>query len=403
MAPVALNELFTLILAILAILLGIAMNARSAALRASNIPPSVLGGLVFAGAFAALHSAFGLELEFAGAIRSALLLVFFVGLGLAAKFSGLRQGGIQVALMCAVIALMVVAQNGTGIALARAFDMAPSLGLFIGSIPLLGGHGTAAAWSQAPEAAGLTGAFELGIAAATLGLVAGGLVAGPVATVLARMARETPATQDAATAAPAAAPGSEPGAGIAAFLSSDRWLRVLLLIAAALAVGQGLQWIAVKMGVTVPAFLTAMFGGVILTNLADVIKHPIDFQLADLVSTVALRLFLAMAMLSLKLWALLAFVGLLSAMLVAQIAVVVLVASLLVFPLMGRDRQAAIAAGGFVGFALGAMPVGLGTMRRLAESLGPAPRAFLVITLAASLFADAANAIGITTLFALLE
>jgi len=178
---------------------------------------------------------------------------------------------------------------------------------------------------------------------------------------------------------------------------------VLLLIAAALAIGQGLQWIAVTMGATVPAFLTAMFGGVILTNLADIIRHPVDFQLADLVSTVALRLFLAMAMLSLKLWALLAFVGLLSAMLVAQIALVVLVASLLVFPLMGRDRQAAIAAGGFVGFALGAMPVGLATMRRLEESLGPAPRAFLVITLAASLFADAANAIGITTLFALLE
>jgi len=401
MASVALNELFTLILAILAILLGIAMNARSATLRASNIPPSVLGGLVFAGAFAALHSAFGLELEFAAEIRSALLLIFFVGLGLAAKFSGLRQGGIQVALMCAVIALMVVAQNGTGVALARAFGLAPSLGLFVGSIPLLGGHGTAAAWAQAPEAAGLDGAFELGIAAATLGLVAGGLVAGPVATALARMARESAATQDATAVAPA--PGNEPGAGIAAFLSSDRWLRVLLLIAAALAIGQGLQWIAGRMGVTVPAFLTAMFGGVILTNLADVIRHPIDFQLADLVSTVALRLFLAMAMLSLKLWALLAFVGLLSAMLVAQIAVVVLVASLLVFPLMGRDRQAAIAAGGFVGFALGAMPVGLGTMRRLSESLGPAPRAFLVITLAASLFADAANAIGITTLFALLQ
>jgi ESS family glutamate:Na+ symporter len=270
-----------------------------------------------------------------------------VGLGLAAKFSGLRQGGIQVALMCAVIALTIVAQNGTGIALAKTFDMAPSLGLFIGSIPLLGGHGTAAAWAQAPEAAGLNGAFELGIAAATLGLVAGGLVACPVATLLARMAREPPAMQDAATAAPAAAPGSESGAGIAAFLSSDRWLRVLLLIAAALAIGQGLQWIAVKMGVTVPAFLTAMF--------------------------------------------------------VAQVTIVVLVALLLVFPLMGRDRQAAIAAGGFIGFALGAMPVGLGTMRRLSESIGPAPRAFLVITLAASLFADAANAIGITTLFALLE
>ena len=296
---------------------------------------------------------------------------------------------------------MVVAQNGVGVALAKAFGMAPSLGLFVGSIPLLGGHGTAAAWAQAPEASGLTGAFELGIAAATLGLVAGGLVAGPVATALARMARKTSATSDAAPEVPT--PGGEPGAGIADILSSDRWLRALLLIAAALAIGQGLQWIAARIGVTVPAFLTAMFGGVILTNLADLVRRPVDFQLADLISTVALRLFLAMAMLSLKLWALLAFVGLLSAMLVAQIAVVVLAGCLLVFPLMGRDHQAAIAAGGFIGFALGAMPVGLGTMRRLSESLGPAPRAFLVLTLAASLFADAANAIGIGTMFALLK
>ena len=401
MAPVALNELFTLILAILAILLGIAMNARSATLSKSNIPPAVSGGLVFACAFAALHSAYGVEIEFAGGNRAALLLVFFVGLGLSAKFSGLRQGGLQVALLCAVIALTVAAQNGAGVALATAFGMQPSLGMFVGSIPLLGGHGTAAAWAQAPEAAGLHGAFELGIAAATIGLVAGGLVAGPVATALARIARERPATADGIPAAPA--PGNEPAAGLFDILSSDRWLRALLLIAAALAIGQGLQWVAMRMNATVPPFLTAMFGGVILTNLADLLRHPVDHQLADLVSTIALRLFLAMALLGLKLWTLLAFVGLLSAMLVAQIAIVVLVASLLVFPLMGRDRQAAIAAGGFIGFALGAMPVGLGTMRRLSESLGPAPRAFLVITLAASLFADAANAVGIGTLFALLK
>jgi len=400
-SPIVLNELFTLVLALLAIMLGIAMNARSATLRASNIPPAVLGGLVFAGAFAALHWAVGLEIEFAGGNRAALLLIFFVGLGLAAKFSGLRQGGIQVALLCVVIALMVVTQNAVGVALAKTFGMAPSLGLFVGSIPLLGGHGTAAAWAQAPEAAGLQGAFELGIAAATLGLVAGGVVAGPFATALARLARAAPRVRD--TAPAAAAPDSDVGTGLAGILSSDRWLRALLLITAALAIGQGLQWVAGRMSVTVPAFLTAMFGGVILTNLADVLKRPVDHELADLISTIALRLFLAMAMLSLKLWALLAFVGLLSAMLVAQIVVVVLVASLLVFPLMGRDREAAIAAGGFVGFALGAMPVGLGTMRRLEESLGPAPRAFLVITLAASLFADAANAIGIGTMFHLLK
>ena len=123
MPPVTLNELFTLILAILAILLGIAMNGRWAALRASNIPPAVLGGLVFACIAAALHAAMGLEIEFASGNRSALLLIFFVGLGLAAKFSGLRKGGVEVALMCCVIAFMVVAQNAVGVALAKAFGL----------------------------------------------------------------------------------------------------------------------------------------------------------------------------------------------------------------------------------------------------------------------------------------
>lgn len=401
MVPFVVNELWTFVLAIAAILLGAWMSARWAWLKASNIPPAVSGGLVFAVVIAILHSTIGREIEFGIENRNALLLIFFVGLGLAAKFSGLRQGGVQVAVLCGVIAVTVAAQNAVGIALAKAFGLQSALGLFIGSISLLGGHGTAAAWAQAHEASDLPGAFELGIAAATLGLVAGGLVAGPVATRLARMARDSAGSTDAGSTEPATA--SEPGAGLANILSSDRWLRVLLLIAAALAIGQALQWAAARMNVTVPGFLTAMFGGIVLTNLADAVKRPIDYHLADLISTIALRLFLAMAMLGLKLWAVAAFVGLLSAMLVVQVFVVVLAAALLVFPAMGRDREAAIAAGGFIGFSLGAMPVGLGTMRRLSESLGPAPRAILVITLAASLFADAANALGITTFFAALR
>jgi len=401
MAPFVVNELWTFVLAIAAILLGAWMSAKWAWLKASNIPPAVSGGLVFAVVIAILHSVIGRDVEFGTVSRNTLLLIFFVGLGLAAKFSGLRKGGVQVALLCAVIALTVAAQNAVGVALAKAFGFPSALGLFMGSIPLLGGHGTAAAWAQAPEASSLPGAFELGIAAATLGLVAGGLVAGPVATWLARFARQPAAGTDAGPAEPAVA--SEPGAELADILSSDRWLRVLLLIASSLAIGQVLQWVVVRANVTVPAFLTAMFGGIVLSNLADVVRRPIDYHLAELISTIALRLFLAMAMLGLKLWALAAFVGVLSAMLAAQVAVVVLVAVLLVFPAMGRDREAAIAAGGYIGFGLGAMPVGLGTMRRLSESLGPAPRAILVITLAASLFADAANALGITAFFAALK
>lgn len=397
-APIGVSGLAMFVLALLAIMLGNGLNGAWPALRRSGIPPAVSGGLVFAAAAWASHAAIGVELAWPGELRALLLLVFFAGLGLSAKFAGLAKGGVQVAILCAVIAATIVAQNAAGAAIARAFDQPAALGLFVGSIPFIGGHGTAAAWAQAPDAAHLPARFEIGIAAATLGLVAGGLVGGPVAMWLSRLAR-TGATP--AAAGDPAFPDDEPDAGksLSSLLSSDRWLFALLLIAAALAIGEGLQHLAVRQGLQLPAFLTAMFGGILITNAADLVRRPVDHQLAELISTVALRLFLAMSMLSLKMWELIPYAGLLAVVLAVQVALVVALSALVLFPLMGRDRDAAILSGGYIGFALGAMPIGLGTMRRLAESLGPAPRAFLVITLAASLFTDTANAIAIKAFF----
>lgn len=386
------------VFALLAILLGNAFNRASPGLRRSGIPPAVSGGLVFAAAAWVLHATYGLQVAWPGEQRSLLLLVFFAGLGLSARFSGLARGGVQVAILCAVIAATIVAQNAAGAAIARAFELPAALGLFVGSIAFIGGHGTAAAWAQAPDAAHLAARFELGIAAATLGLVAGGLVGGPVAMALARFLR--PGSAPAAAGDPVAG-DEEPDTGpsLSSLLSSDRWLGALLLIAASLAIGEGLQHLATRHGVALPGFLTAMFGGILITNAADLVRRPVDHPLAELISTVALRLFLAMSMLSLKLWELIPYAGLLAVVLAVQVAVVVALSALVLFPLLGRDRDAAIVSGGYIGFALGAMPIGLGTMRRLAESLGPAPRAFLVITLAASLFTDTANAIAITAFF----
>ena len=390
------SELAMFVTAIVAILAGAAINYRIPALASSGIPPAVTGGLAFAALAWVARTWPGLEFAWPGTVRGLLLLVFFAGLGLSAKFAGLRKGGLQVALLCAAIAVTIAMQNAVGITVARAFGQPAALGLFVGSIPFLGGHGTAAAWAQADEAATLPAAFELGIAAATLGLVAGGVVGGPVATWLARRARPSAA---AARASGNEGASRDPGRALADVLSSDRWLKALLLIAASLAIGEVLGRLARDAGLNLPAFLTAMFGGVLITNLADVVRRPVDHELAELVSTIALRLFLAMSMLSLRMWELVPYAGLLGVVMLAQVALIVALAALVLFPLLGRDRDAAIASGGYIGFALGAMPVGLGTMRRLAETLGPAPRAFLIITLAASLFTDTANAVAIQAFF----
>ncbi|MBS0320155.1 MAG: hypothetical protein JSR18_06405 [Proteobacteria bacterium] len=394
----AIDELFTFVLAILAILTGIALNRRFAWLARSNIPPAVSGGLLFAAASALLFRFGGIELAFGTTIRGALLLIFFAGLGLGAKFSGLRRGGFGVALMCAAIAVAIIAQNLAGVVLARLFGLAPALGPFVGSAAFMGGHGTAAAWSQTAQGSALPGAFEIGIGAATLGLIAGGIVAGPLGSALARHAARRAA--DAGTPVPATdtlhATGKD--TGLVDILSSDRWLRTLLVISGALGLGQLFEWCAAGTSFTMPPFLAAMFGGIVLTNLADVVRRPLDSHVTDLIGTIALRLFLAMSMLSLKVWVLADYAGLMAAAVVVQVAIIAALACVL-FVLLRRDHDAAVAAAGFVGFGIGAMPVGLGTMRRLVDVTGPAPRAFLIVTLAGSLFLDAANAVVIDAFF----
>ena len=181
--------------------------------------------------------------------------------------------------------------------------------------------------------------------------------------------------------------------------SSDRWLRQLLVLGATVAIALGWQaWLAGR-GVNVPPFLACLLTAVAYTNLADLLKHGVDLETADLAGTVALRLFLAMSLMSLDLAAVFRAAGLILSAVVLQCLVATLIAVTLVryAATRGSDpsqaaREGAVAAGGFMGFGLGAMPVGLSVMQRITLQHGAAPRAFLVVTLAASLVQDLINA-----------
>lgn len=401
MTPIPVAGIWTLVLAVLAIRLGIVVHRLVPKLHDWNVPPAITGGLIFAGTLTLARAAFGVELAFADGLRQMLLLIFFAGVGLSAKFRALFTGGIGVAVVCLAIVAVAVAQNLVGVAVARGFGLDPALGLFFGSIPFLGGHGTAGAWAVAAPAQGIGSALEVGMACATLGLIAGGLVAGPIASWLAaRAADDSPA--EAAKAADRDSP-REPQLAVADLLNSDRWLIVVLVLGFCLGAGEILRRWAESHGLVVPGFLAVMAVAILLTNTADLLRRPVDLIVNDLTGTVALRLFLAISMMGLKLWELAGFLLPLLLALVAQIIAVILVALLLVYPLLGRGRQGAIGCGGFIGFALGAMPVGLGVMKRLTATFGEAPRAVLAVTLAGALFVDTANALLINLGFALLK
>jgi ESS family glutamate:Na+ symporter len=391
-----LSGIWTLLLALGTIALGKWFNRRLPWLERSNIPPAVSAGLVLSLLLAVLRAQGVLDVRLASAPRDVLLLVFFASLGFAAHLGRLATAGRTALVVCVAIAATIALQNAAGVLVAKSFGGPASLGLFMGSIAFLGGHGTAAAWSAASQASGITGAFEIGIGSATLGLVFGGLVAGPVAALLMARSQASAGAQP----APVALPTSPTLPPRDAPLSSDRWLPSLFWILLCLGFGALLNdQLRRIVGIDLPAFLTAMLVGVALTNIADLLRRPLDTEVTDLVGTVALRIFLAIALLSLDWSALVDHLPMVLTATVVQIVLVIALAVGLLYLLDGRDRDAAAAAGGFMGFALGAMPVGLAVMRRLNERFGDTPRALLGVTLAASLFTDTANALFLAAAF----
>ena len=398
---VELSGIWTLALALVTIELGKWFNRQAGWLERSNVPPAVSAGLVVSLLLALLRETAVLDVRLATPVRDILLLVFFATLGMAAHLGRLLTAGRTALVICAAIVAAITLQNVAGVLLAQAFGQPAALGLFMGSIAFVGGHGTATAWAASTQAAALPGAFEIGIGSATLGLIVGGLVAGPAAGWLMARARTNcdgaaaaaTSTDDAVVTGPVA-PQREPP------FSSDRWLPCLLWVLICLGVGALLkQALLDRTGLDLPGFLTAMLVGVALTNVGDLLVKPLDTEVTDLIGTVALRLFLAIALLALDWSSLVAHLPMILTATLAQIAMVLLVAVGVVFLFDGRDRDAAAAGGAFTGFALGAMPVGMAVMRRVNARYGPTPRALLGITIAASLFQDTANAVLLTLAF----
>ncbi len=388
-----LTAVWTVVAALLTILLGQRINRALPWLERGSIPPSVTAGLFLSLALAGLRGGGWIDVRFDVAPRDLLLLVFFASLGFGAHLGRIATAGRGAMVICLAIALAIATQNGAGILIAKAFGEPAGLGLFLGSIAYAGGHGTAVAWSSTPFAAALPGAFELGIGSATLGLVLGGIIAGPVSVWL--------ATHD-GSAARHATLFEQDGAADAErepLLSSDRWLPCLLWFALALAIAQWMNGAIASLGLELPAFLVVLLVSVAITNVGDAMRRPIDTDVTDLIGTIALRIFIAIAMLSLDWVELVKHLPLLFTAALAQTAITVAVAVLVVHPLFGRGAEGAAATGGFIGMSLGAMPVGLAVMRRLSLQFGDTPRALFAITLAASLFTDLANALGITGFF----
>jgi ESS family glutamate:Na+ symporter len=378
-----------LMLSVVVLYLGFYLNRKIRFLSEYYIPPAVTGGLICSAIVAVIYALADLEISFDMQIRDALLLVFFSTIGLSAKLRTLVAGGKALAILVVVAAVFLVLQDITGVTLALLFGAHPGYGLMGGSVSFAGGHGTAIAWGQEAEAAGLTGANEIGIAFATFGLIAGGLLGGPIARYLINKNRLEAKKCETASIVETG-PVDDGRAG-----ELYNILTAILVLGVCVAVGDTVNRFLFDKGVLLPGFLTAMFVGIVITNLSDTLKFEIHPKTIEKFGEVALNIFLAMSLMSMKLWSISGAAGPILIVLMIQMLVITLFVVFVVFRVMGRDYDAGVISAGFVGAGLGATPVAIANMDAVTARFGPSAKAFLVVPLVGAFFIDILNVVTI--------
>jgi len=392
------DSMYVLITSILVLYVGMRMTKEFHFLKHYNIPAPVTGGLICSIIVGVIYALTNNQIQFDTSLRDLLLLAFFSTIGLSAKFKLLKEGGKALIVLIVVAAVMLLGQNLVGIFFAKVLNVHPAYGLLAGSISFAGGHGTSLAYAElfATEF-GLRGTMELGMACATFGLILGGLVGGPVAKRLIEKHKLSgPKNMDAAT--PMAEEKSDSGA-----VTMYGMIDAIFLISVCIAIGAIQDAWFKSMNITLPGFLTAMFTGIILTNLGDKLKWKMDVKSIGLISDVSLQIFLAMSLMSLQLWTLFGGGKMIKLLMIfgTQGITMALFAYFIIFRIMGKNYDASVITAGVVGFGLGATPVGIANMRAVTGKHGPSPKAFLVVPLIGAFFLDIINAIVIQLYLAL--
>ena len=388
----------TLVAASLVLLLGRWLVTRIGFLRTYNIPEPVAGGLLVALLLMALRGLADIEVSFDPSLQTPLMLAFFATIGLNADFASLKKGGRIVAIFLLVVTALLVLQNAMGIALATALGLDPLMGLLAGSVTLSGGHGTGAAWGAVfSEQYGVASASELAIASATFGLVLGGLIGGPVARLLIKRV-EVPGVGQPQPRLPKGFEQPNQERLITAF----SFIETLALVAISLKAGTLLNSAIQGTAFELPTFVCVLFVGVVLRNGLSILGwHQVFEREVSVLGNVSLSLFLAIALMSLKLWDLAALALPIVILLAAQALLMALFAILVTFRVMGRNYDAAVLAAGHCGFGLGATPTAIANMQAVTQRFGPSQIAFLVVPMVGAFFIDITNAVVIKLYLAL--
>ncbi len=380
----------TLALAVLMLMLGKYLKKKIQLLETFCIPAPVVGGLVFALFSCLLYATGLLEISFDDTLKEVCMVLFFTSVGFQANLKVLRSGGKGLIIFLILVILLITSQNLVAVGLASVLHMDALLGLCTGSIPMVGGHGTAGAFGPVMEDFGIEGASTLCSAAATFGLVAGSLIGGPISRRLILKNH-------------LASPLSGDFSGEVEKETKKHHLAMFseAVYQLALAIGLGtlFSFLLTKTGMTFPIYIGAMIAAALIRNLSEYSgKFTVHMQEINEIGDISLSLFLGIAMITLKLWQLSSLALPLMVLLTGQTLLMVFYAQFVVFRVMGKDYDAAVLTAGTCGFGMGATPNAMANMQAICDKFGPSVKAYLLVPLIGSLFADFINSI-IVTLF----
>ncbi|MEA3302878.1 MAG: sodium/glutamate symporter [Pseudomonadota bacterium] len=389
-----LDGFFTVTIGIIVLFAGKRLNDAIGFLREFSIPEPVTGGLLVSVLIALLYAASGVEIEFDLEARDILLVYFFTTIGINSSLRDLIEGGKPLVILLSITIGYMIVQNLTGITIASLFGLQSQIGMLGGGVSLIGGHGTAIAWApQIAEEYGISNAMEIGIACATFGLILASLMGGPVAKFLITRHDLKPLKGEVVDVG-VSHETSKANIGHLDFL--DAILAIHISIIFGFMLNEGL----LEIGLKLPLFVTCLFAAIFITNAIPKslpritgTEWPSRKPAIALIADISLGTFLAMSLMSLQLWALVDLAGPIFTILLAQFLIAILVTLFIVFPLMGKNYDAAVVSAGFGGISLGSTPTAMANMSAVAKRYGASHLAFVIVPLVCAFFIDLANAV----------
>ena len=380
----------TIAAAVVALMLGKFLRKRVNILERFCIPAPVIGGVVFAVLTCVCYVTGIAEFSFDDILKEVCMVFFFTSVGFQANLKVLKSGGKALIVFLGLVIVLIVSQNFLAVGLAKLLRIDVLVGLCTGSIPMVGGHGTAGAFGPVLEDFGIEGASTLCTAAATFGLIAGSMMGGPIGKRLIEKKNllSTAVTEDDSLLVEEERKHER---------HTSMYPAAVFQLIIAMGIGTILSDLLSMTGMTFPIYIGAMIAAAVMRNIGEYTGKSTTYmgEIND-IGGISLSLFLGIAMITLKLWQLADLALPLLILLAGQVVLMFVFTYFVVFWVMGRDYDAAVISSGVCGFGMGATPNAMANMQVLCEKYAPSVKAYLLIPLVGSLFADFLNSLVIT-------